>query len=432
MSLDFHKPLTSTKKMKKRKELDALVSSEKLSSKFGSSASNGGVAGSVNHRGNSAKLGGGDGISVGRKSSRQSQHQLLDESGTNSDNEMQQGEISGDGEVYAQLGERRYRRRQHGASCSACGRNCISFLSVCSCLFTVACIIAVVAMTWMQMEMRRELSLVREQCHKADKSDSDIMGDLILAKNSVASLTAKVDADSKLIASLQMSTESDRKSLDDLSASVATLKTASTTTSGLDNLPRDLEGLKKEVATVGSNVESIRTDAKQSASKISDLETKNVEIEKKLSTLLIGSQGVKDLNESVVIFRDDLAKVKSALFGNEKLESVDQRLEAVGERINVLSKTVADLPKSSADEATTETATSTTIIARTTQPTPLKPKNIVSAQPHEVTGVVGETTTSSSPASELASTSVAHQAKPDDSFSNIESLLAKKNKKEKP
>lgn len=103
MSLDFHKPLTSTKKMKKRKELDALVSSEKLSSKFGSSASNGGVAGSVNHRGNTAKLGGGDGIGVGRKSNRQSQHQLLDESGTNSDNEMQQGEISGDGEVYAQV-----------------------------------------------------------------------------------------------------------------------------------------------------------------------------------------------------------------------------------------------------------------------------------------------------------------------------------------
>lgn len=36
----------------------------------------------------------------------------------------------------------------------------------------------------------------------------------------------------------------------------------------------------------------------------------------------------------------------SVLFGNEKLESVDQRLEAVGERINVLSKTVADITKS--------------------------------------------------------------------------------------
>lgn len=162
----------------------------------------------------------------------------------------------------------------------------------------------------MQMEIRRELSLVREQCHKADKSDSDIMGDLILAKNSVASLTAKVDADNKLIASLQKSTASDRKSLEDLSTSVATLKSASTTNSGLDNLPRDLEALKKEVATVGSNVESIRTEAKESATKISDLETKNKEIDKKLSTLVIGSQGVKELNDSVVIFRGDLAKVK--------------------------------------------------------------------------------------------------------------------------
>ena len=99
MTLDFHKPLTA-KKMKKRKELDALVSSEKLSSKFGSAASSnggGGVAGGVSLRSGSGGSGGG-GVG-GRKSSRQS-HQLLDESGTNSDNEMQQ---EGEGEVYAQV-----------------------------------------------------------------------------------------------------------------------------------------------------------------------------------------------------------------------------------------------------------------------------------------------------------------------------------------
>ena len=96
MSLDFHKPLTA-KKMKKRKELDALVSSEKLSTKYASSTANGGVSGSVNHRVNG--VGGG---AVGRKISRGS-HQLLDESGSNSENEIQQGELSGDGEVYAQV-----------------------------------------------------------------------------------------------------------------------------------------------------------------------------------------------------------------------------------------------------------------------------------------------------------------------------------------
>ena len=84
--------------MKKRKELDALVSSEKLASKFGSAASNGVVAAGVSLRSGSGGSGSGG---VGRKSSRQS-HQLLDESGTNSDNELQQ-ELSGEGEVYAQV-----------------------------------------------------------------------------------------------------------------------------------------------------------------------------------------------------------------------------------------------------------------------------------------------------------------------------------------
>ena len=107
MSLDFHKPLTA-KKMKKRKELDAFVSSEKLSSKFGSTAANGGVATGVNHRNNSAGNGvsGGGGGGEGRKSSRQS-HQLLEESASNSENEIPQGDISGDGELYAQVNRRK-------------------------------------------------------------------------------------------------------------------------------------------------------------------------------------------------------------------------------------------------------------------------------------------------------------------------------------
>ena len=102
MSLDFHKPLTTTKKMRKRKELDALVSSEKLGSKYTVAAGpNGVVSANGNLRANGTGSGGGSGA-LGRKSSRHS-HQLLEESGTNSENEIQQGELSGDGEVYAQV-----------------------------------------------------------------------------------------------------------------------------------------------------------------------------------------------------------------------------------------------------------------------------------------------------------------------------------------
>ena len=105
MSLDFHKPLTTTKKMRKRKELDALVSSEKLGSKYTAAA---GANGVVSTNGNLRASSGGSGASgaIGRKSSRHS-HQLLEESGTNSENEIQQGELSGDGEVYAQVGDMR-------------------------------------------------------------------------------------------------------------------------------------------------------------------------------------------------------------------------------------------------------------------------------------------------------------------------------------
>ena len=67
-----------------------------------------GANGVVSTNGNLRASSGGSGASgaIGRKSSRHS-HQLLEESGTNSENEIQQGELSGDGEVYAQVGEMR-------------------------------------------------------------------------------------------------------------------------------------------------------------------------------------------------------------------------------------------------------------------------------------------------------------------------------------
>ena len=107
MSLDFHKPLTA-KKMKKRKELDALVSSDKLAAKYTSAAAaNGGVSGSVNHRLSGGGSGGG---AMGRKISRGA-HQLLEESGSNSENEIPQGDMSGDGDVYAQV--RTWKKKCH-------------------------------------------------------------------------------------------------------------------------------------------------------------------------------------------------------------------------------------------------------------------------------------------------------------------------------
>lgn len=421
MSLDLHKPLT-TKKMKKRKELDALVSSEKLASKFGSAASNGVVAAGVSLRSGSGGSGSGG---VGRKSSRQS-HQLLDESGTNSDNELQQ-ELSGEGEVYAQLGERRYRRRHHTSGCSACGQNCISFLSICSFLITIASIVAVTAIAWMQMETKRELSLLRQQCRRADKSESDVLGDLIESKNRVDALAAKEDAAAKRLLDIETAATNDRKSLDELRASMKALKASVTTASGLDNLPRDLEALQKEVATVGSNVESLRAEAKQTSAKVKQLAIKNEEIQKELAAKATESQVAKDANASMALIKNELAKLKSEFFGDDKVSGVKHQLEAMGKRIDGLSKSITELPKPSA-EITTESAVSSTSIARTTQPTPVKQKNIMSAQPHEVTGVVGETTTSSSPASEMASTSVAHHVQQE--ISKIGQLLANKDKHE--
>jgi len=422
MSLDFHKPLTTTKKMRKRKELDALVSSEKLGSKYTAAA---GANGVVSTNGNLRASSGGSGASgaIGRKSSRHS-HQLLEESGTNSENEIQQGELSGDGEVYAQVGERRFRRRQHASSaCGSCGRNCVSFLGVCSFLLAVACVVAVAALAWMQMELKRELSLFREQLRNAGESDRGVVGDLVGVKNRVEALAKAEEAEAKTLTDLEKSMTNDRKRVAEVEAGLAALKKSATSASDLANLPRELESLKKEVATVGGNVAARQEEAKATTAKIQELRAQDEAAAKKLTALTAGATaGVKEINASLAEVKGKLDRLQSSVYGDDKVGGFGRQLEATKGRVDDLVRALEEIKEKSNEGVTTEKPTSPTSHAPTTQPTPVKRKIIISAQPHEVTGVVGETTTSSSPASEVASTSTVLQK--GDKLSRFESLLA--------
>jgi len=420
MSLDFHKPLTA-KKMKKRKELDALVSSDKLSAKYTSASSaNGGVSGGVNHRLSASGNGGG---AVGRKISRGA-HQLLEESGSNSENEIPQGDMSGDGDVYAQLGERRFRRRQHATGCGSCGRNCVSFLGVCSFLLAVACIAGVAALAWMQMELKRELSLLRDQIQHAGEKESGVDGELIDVKNKVGALSTKEAADAKTLASLQTTMTETRQAVEEVKSSMTALKKSVASASELDNLPRELQSLKKEVATVGSNVASLRDETKKTASSVTELKTKVEALEKKVTSDAAKGGNVDALNDSVTEVKSAAEKLTRTVFGDGRGSGINSRLEALSTQMEELHGAVEEIRKARGNDASTDQSEKSAGGVATTQPTPVQQNIIISAQPHEVTGVVGETTTSSSPASEVASTSIVQRSNAKEELTHIKDTLA--------
>ena len=157
----------------------------------------------------------------------------------------------------------------------------------------------------MQMELKRELSLLREQVGHAGESDRGVVADLVGLKNRVQALTTAKDADEKTLAGLESSMTNDRKRVAEVGAGLAALRKSATSASASDlaNLPRELESLKQEVATVGGNVAAQQEAAKATAAKILELRAKDAAAEKKmaaLTALTAGSTaGVKEINASL-------------------------------------------------------------------------------------------------------------------------------------
>ena len=159
------------------------------------------------------------------------------------------------------------------------------------------------------MELKRELSFLREQIKHAGDKESGVDGELIDVKNKVGALSTKEAADAKTLATLQTAMSDNQKAVDEVKSSLAALKTSVASASELDNLPHELQSLKKEVATVGSNVASLRDETKKTASSVKELQTKVGDLGKKLAAHAVEGGVVKDMNTSVAEIKDTVEKL---------------------------------------------------------------------------------------------------------------------------
>ena len=159
------------------------------------------------------------------------------------------------------------------------------------------------------MELKRELSLLRDQIQHAGEKESGVDGELIDVKNKVGALSTKEAADAKTLASLQTTMTETRQAMEEVKSSMAALKTSVASASELDNLPRELQSLKKEVATVGSNVASLRDETKKTASSVTELKAEVDALEKKVASNVIGSATVNAMNDSVAEIKSTAEKL---------------------------------------------------------------------------------------------------------------------------
>ncbi|KAK2901511.1 hypothetical protein Q8A67_009626 [Cirrhinus molitorella] len=209
--------MSPQKKMKKRKELNALIGLSDSS----------------------------------RKKSKTSGHRLLrtepPESGTESSSEEQ--EFSGGG-----------RSGLFGKSSVQC---CSLCYPLCVFIVLAACVMACAGLIWMQIALKEDLDSMKEKIHIMESSQKLSSHEILKLSEDLKAKQMKLDdmeSGDKGLAKLWSNLSEINQKLSALDSAVNHLKANIKSASDLIALPRTVEELQKSVATIGSTVTSVQHD----------------------------------------------------------------------------------------------------------------------------------------------------------------------------
>ncbi|MFT7801586.1 EF-hand calcium-binding domain-containing protein 14 isoform X1 [Arapaima gigas] len=214
--------LTPQKKMKKRKELNALIGL------------------------------GGDGKR--KKTKKGSGHRLLRTEPPDSDSESSSDDD--DEEFNGLSGAAAFGKRSYAQCCNVC-------YPLCTFIVLVACVMACAGLIWMQVALKEDLDSLKEKLHTMESSQSvssheipKLNEDLKVEQKKLELLENGDMGLSKLWSNL---TEINKK-ISSLDIAVNQLKANIKSASDLINLPTTFEQLRKSVATLGSTLTSVQHD----------------------------------------------------------------------------------------------------------------------------------------------------------------------------
>lgn len=213
-------PLTPQKKMKKRKELNALI---------------------------------GLGDSKRKKPKKGSGHRLLrtEPPGTES-------ESSSEDEFNNMSSGANFGKRSYAQCCSICYP---LFLFI----ILAACVMACAGLIWMQMALKEDLDAMKEKLHSMDSSQKVSAGEIPKLSEDLRSKDRRLEdmesGDRGLNRLWSNLTEINRK-ISLLDSAVTHLKANLKSASDLISLPTTVEELQKSVATIGSTLTSVQHDVK--------------------------------------------------------------------------------------------------------------------------------------------------------------------------
>ncbi|XP_066445048.1 EF-hand calcium-binding domain-containing protein 14 isoform X1 [Eleutherodactylus coqui] len=292
-------PPTPHKKMKKRKELNALI----------------GLAG--------------DG---GRKKSKKgSGHRLLRTEPPASDSDTYTEE-----DEFTALGERGGRCGRWSAL--QCCRLCYP---LCGFIVLAACMVTCIGLVWMQVALKENIDALKEQFRTMESIQRNsiqeipkINEDLLVKERRLEEL---VNGDQGLNRLWTNLTEMN-KQIALLTSAVNQLKTSLKSASDMINLPKTMEELQKSVATLGSTLTSVHHDVETLQTAAEEQKKKVEALQKDLVTFQLSGPGLSPLSQQIQNSLEDLnSSVLLYVRQNDlRLHNIDSIVSNISQRVSAL------------------------------------------------------------------------------------------------
>ncbi|XP_026052860.1 EF-hand calcium-binding domain-containing protein 14 [Carassius auratus] len=297
--------MSPQKKMKKRKELDALI-----------------------------------GLSDGRRKSKSSGHRLLrtepPESGSASGTEPESGSeersFSGPSGLFT---------RSPLRCCSLCYPLCVFVV-------LAACVTACAGLIWMQIALKEDLDSMKEKIHIMESSQKLSSHEILKLSEDLKNKQMKLDelesGDRGLVKLWSNLSEISLK-LSALDSAVNHLKTNIKSASDLIALPRTIEELQKSVASIGSTVTSVQHDVSMIQSVV---EERRREDQLKANEEKPVNSSCVTLKQDLQHLQEDVKEMNSSLLLHQSWSS--EQIQSVRFVLSNLSRWVSALDQSSSEE----------------------------------------------------------------------------------
>ncbi|XP_016308090.1 EF-hand calcium-binding domain-containing protein 14 isoform X2 [Sinocyclocheilus anshuiensis] len=310
-TLTANSAMSPQKKMKKRKELNALIGLSDSSQ---------------------------------RKSKQSCGHRLLRTEPPESEESEPESESESGSE-----------EQQFGGRSGLLGKTSLRCCSLCYplCVFVVlaACVMACAGLIWMQIALKEDLDSMNEKIHTMESSQKLSSHEILKLSEDLKAKQMKLDeleSGDKGLAKLWSNLSEINQKLSALDSAVNHLKANIKSASDLIALPRTVEELQKSVASIGSTVTSVQHDVTMIQSVVEERRKGEDQLKANGEKPVNISSSCVTLKQDLQYLQDDVKELNSSLLLHQSWSS--EQIQSVRFVMSNLSRWVSALDQSSSGD----------------------------------------------------------------------------------